>query len=240
VDLFSPLAPPPTDPLVEKTWWAHELLNEAYGVLDIAPRRSHLHQLIGTILSHRTTHANEVTAYRRMRERFPTWEAVRDAPLDELIDCIRTANYPEVKAPSIQRVLARLIAERGEASIDFLEDLSTEEAMRWLTSLPSVGLKTATLVLLFNFKKPVLPVDTHVHRVMQRIGAIGPRVSAERAHDILLARLPKDATVLYNFHTHFYWHGQRVCTWSAPRCGICVLQDRCDYFQGKHQSQKIK
>lgn len=232
VPLPDPHSSTPSESATEKTVWAHERLNEAYGIQEIYARRDRMHQLISTILSHRTTHANETTAYQRMRERFPTWEAVRDAPLPELIETLRTANYPEVKAPNIQRVLARIIAERGEASIDFLEDLSTEEAMTWLMSLPGVGLKTATLVLLFNFEKPVLPVDTHVHRVMQRIGAIGPKVSAERAHGVLLERLPKDATILFNFHRHFYWHGQRVCTWSAPRCGVCVLQRRCDYFQG--------
>ncbi len=111
-----------------------------------------MHELVGTILSHRTTHANEVTAYRTMRERFPTWEAVRDAPLPDLIDAIRTANYPEVKAPYIQQLLTVLIAERGVANIDFLADLTTDEAMQWLTRLPGIGPKTATLLLLQSIR----------------------------------------------------------------------------------------
>ena len=216
--------------LTAKTLTAHERLNELYGVQAIYGRADPMHELVGTILSHRTTHANEVTAYRTMRERFPTWEAVRDAPLPDLIDAIKTANYPEVKAPYIQNLLAHLIRETGVANIDFLRDLPTEEAMKWLTDLPGIGLKTATLLLLFNFQKPVLPVDTHVYRVTQRIGAIGPKVSAEKAHALLLASLPRDATVLFNFHKHFYWHGQRVCTWYSPRCGECVLRDMCDFY----------
>ncbi len=219
-----------TDPAV-KTVQAHELLNQLYGVQDVYGRHDPMHELIGTILSHRTTHANEVTAYRTMRERFPTWEAVRDAPLADLINAIHTANYPEVKAPYIQNVLAVLIAERGNANIDFLRDLSTEAAMTWLTNLPGVGPKTATLLLLFSFQKPVLPVDTHVHRVTQRIGVIGPKVSAEKAHHLLLAYLPADAKTLFNFHKHFYWHGQRVCTWYDPKCGDCVLRDGCDFYR---------
>ncbi|CCH02497.1 HhH-GPD family protein [Fibrella aestuarina BUZ 2] len=215
----------------EKTLLAHERLNEAYGIQPVRGRKDPMHELIGTILSHRTTHANEVTAYRTMRERFPTWEAVRDAPLPDLIDAIQTANYPEIKAPYIQNVLRVLIAERGTANIDFLRELSTEEAMQWLTNLPGIGPKTATLLLLFAFQKPVLPVDTHVHRVTQRIGAIGPKVSAAKAHDLLLSYLPADAPVLFNFHKHFYWHGQRVCTWYNPRCEACVLAPDCDYLQ---------
>lgn len=217
--------------LATKTLEAHERLNEYYGIQDIYGRADPMHELIGTILSHRTTHANEVTAYRTMRERFPTWEQVRDAPLAELIDAIKTANYPEVKAPYIQNLLTHLLRETGAPNIDFLSDMSTEEAMKWLTDLPGIGLKTATLLLLFNFQKPVLPVDTHVHRVTQRVGAIGPKVSAEKAHTLLLSYLPQDATVLFNFHKHFYWHGQRVCTWYYPKCNECVLRTMCDFYQ---------
>ncbi|MGA0560555.1 endonuclease III domain-containing protein [Larkinella sp. VNQ87] len=215
-----------------KTRLVHELLNEHYGVQSIYARLDPMHELIATVLSHRTTHANEVTAFRTMWERFGSWEAIRDAPVDELTDAIKTANYPEVKAPYIQQILTRILAERGKADIDFLRGLDTETAMKWLTALPGVGLKTATLLLLFNFQKPVLPVDTHVHRVTQRLGVIGPKVSAEKAHAILLAYLPQDATVLFNFHKHFYWHGQRVCIWSYPRCPQCVLKGHCDYYAG--------
>ena len=225
------MLPTPAPDLVAKTRDAHARLNEHYGIQAIYGRADPMHELVGTILSHRTTHANEVTAYRTMRERFPSWEAVRDAPLPDLIDAIRAANYPDVKAPYIQNLLAHLIRETGAANIDFLRDLSTEDAMKWLTDLPGIGPKTATLLLLFNFQKPVLPVDTHVHRVTQRIGAIGPKVSADKAHALLLASLPHEAEVLFNFHKHFYWHGQRVCTWYSPKCGACVLQDMCDFYK---------
>ncbi|GAB2569331.1 endonuclease III domain-containing protein [Spirosoma areae] len=221
----------PNVSLAAKTFDAHERLNAAYGIQAIQGYADPMHELIGTILSHRTTHANEVTAYRTLRERFPTWEQVRDAPLSALIDAIQTANYPDVKAPYIQNLLTHLFRETGSANIDFLGDLSTEAAMNWLTTLPGIGLKTATLLLLFTFHKPVLPIDTHVHRVTQRLGLIGPKVSAEKAHSILLAYLPQDALLLFNFHKHFYWHGQRVCTWYYPKCTNCVLRDMCDFYQ---------
>ena len=221
----------PTASLVAKTLAAHKRLNEAYGIQAIQGYADPMHELIGTILSHRTTHANEMTAYRTMRQRFPAWEQVRDAPLPDLIDAIQTANYPEIKAPYIQNLLTHLFRETGTATIDFLGDLSTEAAMKWLTTLPGIGLKTATILLLFTFHKPVLPVDTHVHRVTQRLGLIGPKVSAEKAHSILLAYLPQDALLLFNFHKHFYWHGQRVCTWYSPKCSDCVLQTMCDFYQ---------
>jgi endonuclease-3 len=97
------------------------------------------------MLSHKTTGKNEDLAYARMWEKFGSWEAIRDAPTAELIEAISPANYPEVKAPNIQKALAAIIAERGAAEIDFLSSLPTQEALDWLDKLPGVGVKTATL-----------------------------------------------------------------------------------------------
>lgn len=146
------------------------------------------------------------------------------------------ANWPEVKAPRIKAVLGQIIAERGSANIDFLAEMSVEQSMAWLTALPGVGPKTATLVLLFCFRKPLLPVDTHVHRVSQRIGLIGPKTTAEQAHTLLLNLLPHDADLLWNFHHNLLRHGQRVCVWNTPRCGRCVLRERCDYGQRERRA----
>ncbi|PVY37259.1 endonuclease III domain-containing protein [Pontibacter virosus] len=217
-------------PAEEKTMITHELLNQEYKRLELDPRRSHMHELISTMLSHRTNHADEQKAYYTMLERFGDWEGVLNAPEDELADAVSTTRYPLQKAPQIQQTLRMIKEERGEMNIDFLADLPVEEAMAWLTRLPGVGPKTATLLLLFNFKKPVLPVDTHVFRVSQRVGLIGAKVTANKAHDILLEMLPKDATELFNFHKHLFWHGQKVCTWSYPRCEKCVLNGICNYY----------
>jgi endonuclease III len=221
--------------LKEKTLLAHQRLQELYGEQDLHNRRDSMRELISTMLSHRTNHADEEKAYRLMHERFGSWEGIRDAPLPELIDAIASSRFPEAKAVNIKKVVARILEEKGEANIEFLRDMPLDEAMQWLLSLPGVGLKTATLVLLFNFYKPVLPVDTHVHRVTQRIGVIGPKTSAEKAHDVLLDMLPKDAKVLFNFHKHFFWHGQKICVFSVPRCKKCPLTDICDWYQNNRK-----
>ena len=215
----------------EKATAVYEQLVDTYGERDLSPRREPMHELVSTMLSHRTTHADEERAYYRMMERFKTWEGVRDAPVDELTEAIASSRYPGSKAPNIQKTLTRIIDERGKANIDFLADLSTEDALEWLVALPGVGVKTATLVLLFCFHKPVLPVDTHLHRVSGRLGLIGPKVSAEKAHDELLELLPKDAQVLLTFHKDMLRHGQRVCTYSTPKCERCSLRDLCEYYQ---------
>ena len=220
--------------LMAQAWQIYERLLETYGVLPLKPRRKPMHELISTMLSHRTTERNEALAYDRMWERFGSWEAIRDAPLSELVESIAQSNFAEVKAPNIQETLRRIIAERGEASIDFLQDLPAEAGMRWLTALPGVGIKTATLVLLFCFAKPVLPVDTHVHRVSQRLGLIGPRVNPTAAHPLLQALFPPDAVVLYHYHKHLLKHGQHICPWGTPHCERCSLTELCDWFKANH------
>lgn len=217
--------------LQAKTMRLYELLVQTYGLRQHVPRREPMHELISTMLSHRTTHANEEAAYRRMWERFGSWEGIRDAPVDELTEAIKTSNFPEVKAPNIKKVLAHIIAERGEANIDFLADLPVREALDWLTSLPGVGVKTATLVLLFCFAKPVLPVDSHIHRISGRIGLIGRKVTEAQAHVQLLGLLPHDPPLLYTFHRDMLLHGQQICVWKDPRCYKCPMQEICDYYQ---------
>ncbi|AKD02405.1 endonuclease III [Pontibacter korlensis] len=218
-------------PADEKTLLAHELLNQEYKRLKLESRRTPMHELISTMLSHRTTHKDEETAFYTMLERFGDWEGVMNAPLEELADAIKTTRYPEQKAPQIQQTLRMIKEERGKINIDFLADMPVEEAMNWLTKLPGVGLKTATLLLLFNFKKPVMPVDTHVFRISQRVGLIGAKVTANKAHDLLLKMLPSEPVELYNFHIHMLRHGQRICTFYSPKCEKCVLNGICNYYQ---------
>ncbi|WP_224999669.1 endonuclease III [Cesiribacter sp. SM1] len=217
----------------EKLQESRQRLLSLWGPQQAHSKREPLQELIMTILSHRTDYVSEKKAYERMWERFGSWEGIRDAPLEELIEMIKPASYPEVKAPYIKQTLAQIIAERGAPSLDFLEAMPTQEAMDWLLRLPGVGPKTATLLLLFNFKKPVLPVDTHVHRVSIRVGILPPRTSADKAHKLLLAQLPADADALFTFHKHFFWHGQRVCHAVQPKCYQCVLNDFCSFYQEK-------
>ena len=207
----------------------HKRLVETYG----EPRRQDsmppLDQLVSTILSQNTNDVNRDRAYRHLRERFPTWAQVRDAPVEEVVEAIRPGGLANQKAPRIQKALQRITAERGELSLDFLADMPLEQAREWLMSLDGVGPKTTAIILLFSLGRPAFPVDTHVHRVSQRLGLIGERVSAEKAHELLEARLPPDW--YYAFHLNLVRHGREVCQARSPRCDACVLDDLCDYYQ---------
>jgi endonuclease-3 len=222
---------------VEKALADHQILDHFYGHLPPEPRRTPMRELISTVLSHRTTHADEELAYDRMLEAFGDWAGVEAAPTAELAHAIRTTRWPDTQAPRIQEILRRIRAETGGPfDLDFLADWPLEKGMQWLTDMPGIGLKTASLLLLFNYHKPVLPVDTHVHRVAQRVGFLGPKVSVEKAHSVLLALLPADAETLFNFHKHNYWHGQQICFFLKPNCPRCPLKGFCNYYE-EHYGQ---
>ncbi len=190
--------------------------------------RDPLSMLVNIILSHRTKKEENAAAYYALLERFGSWEGVRDAPTAEVEAAIAPVNWPELKAPRIQAIMRRITAERGELSLDFLCDLPVEEGAAWLGRLEGVGPKTVACVLLFSCRKPILPVDTHVHRTSIRLGLIGPKVSAEAAHPLLQALLPDDPQTIYNYHWGLLRHGQWPCVYGTPRCGECFLTDLCD------------
>ncbi len=202
----------------------HRLLLAEYGDHPWHPRDP-VAVLVSTILSQNTNDVNRDRAFEQLRERFPTWEAVRDAPLEELIDAVRPAGLAPTKTPRIQEALRRITAERGAISLDFLADWGGEEARAWLLSIPGVGPKTAAIVLLFALGKPAFPVDTHIHRVTRRLGLIPEKTSREKAHELLEALVPPD--IYYCFHLNLIEHGRAVCHARNPEHERCVLRDTC-------------
>ncbi len=193
-----------------------------------------LDELINTILSQNTNDLNRDRAYRALRSAFPTWEAVRDAPTKQVVDAIKPAGLANQKGPRIQKVLARITAERGQLDLSFLADMDTAEAKAWLTSLDGVGPKTAAIVLLFALGKPAFPVDTHIHRVTGRLGLIPPKTTADQAHEILEALVPPEW--YHPFHLLVIQHGRRVCKAQRPLCEVCPLQKQCDYYRASVKS----
>lgn len=222
------------DELRMKAMLVYERLVAHYGYRPWKPRRDAMRELVSTMLSHRTTSVQEWAAMDRLLQAYGSWQGIADAPVEGIEAAIHGVNFPEAKARNIKRAL-RIIGERtgGSYNIDFLAERTVEQGMAWLTSLPGVGIKTASLVLLFNFHKEAMPVDSHVHRVSQRIGLIGPRVTPEQAHRDLLLLLPRDPDVYYNFHIALLTHGRRICTWANPKCERCVVNDVCNYYQAR-------
>lgn len=206
----------------------YTLLLERYGHPDWRPDFAPMDELILTILSANTADVNSGRAFERLKATYPDWQAVLDAPLDELTEVIRPAGLGPTKAPRIQAALRRVLAERGAFDISFLTDLPVEEGLAWLTQLEGVGHKTASIVLLFCFGKPAFPVDTHVQRVTQRLGLAGPKDDPARIKALWEALAPADW--FYPLHLNLIRHGREVCHARKPACDLCPLQPHCDHF----------
>jgi endonuclease-3 len=161
----------------------------------------------------------------------PDWLAVESAPLAELIEAIRPGGLAQQKAPRIQAALRTVREARGDHSLEFLGDLSALDARDWLTRIDGIGRKTASVLLLFCFGAPLMPVDRHVERVSQRIGLIGPRTTADDAHEVYLALLEPDQ--MYEAHVNLITHGRRTCHARRPECGRCPVRARCRYVDPK-------
>ena len=219
------------DALRAKAWTVHRLLCEEY---ECPIRYFHdmdpLSELISSLLSHRTRNADSGRAFKALRARFPEWEAVRDAPVAEVEEAIAAVTWPEQKAPRIQHVLREITRLHGELSLDFLAELSVPEARRWLEALPGIGPKTSAATLLFSrLRMPALPVDSHHHRVAQRLGLIPASLDVGPSHSVLEAQLPEGLTAqeVYDNHEVLMLHGQQCCYYRAPACHRCVVYALC-------------
>jgi endonuclease-3 len=195
-------------------------------------------ELVDCILSQSTTDANRDRAFALLKGRFATWEEVRDADPAAVVEAIRPAGLANQKGPRIQQVLRSITEQRGGITLDFLADMSVADAKRWLTSLHGVGPKTAAIVLCFAFNLPAFPVDTHVHRVSQRLGLIGPKVSADQAHPLLEALVPPET--YYQAHLNIIEHGRKVCQARRPLCERCPLTKWCDFYQGLEEKERAR
>lgn len=207
----------------------HERLLAVYGQPVWRVHLAPLDELISTILSQNTNDTNRDRAFEKLRACFPSWEAVRDAPQEDVIDAIRPAGLANQKGPRIQAVLKAIQAARGSLDLSFLADLPAHEAAAWLMQFKGVGPKTAAIVLQFSLNIPAFPVDTHIHRVSGRLGLRPEKMSAEDAHPYLASLFPPES--YYAVHLNLIRLGREVCAARRPNCAACSLQDLCDYYQ---------
>jgi endonuclease III len=184
-------------------------------------------ELVSTILSQNTNDVNRDKAFDSLRVQFPTWEEVRDAQTEAVIEAVRVAGLANQKGPRIQQVLREITAERGSLDLSFLADWDVEEARAWLTKFNGVGPKTAAIVLCFSLGKPAFPVDTHVYRVSGRIGLRPEKMSVEQAHPHLESLFPPET--YYAAHLNIIRLGREICQARKPDCPRCPLNHLCDF-----------
>ncbi len=203
----------------------NQRLKDYYGEPERPTDQSGIDYLVETILSQNTNDINRDKAFNQLKEKYSSWEKVENAERDELIDTIRVAGLGPTKAERIQKSLRIVREDQGKYSLEFIDEMKVEEAKKWLTDIPGIGPKTAAIILCFYFGKPVMPVDTHVHRISQRLGLIPEGTSREKAHEILEERVPND--LIYEFHILLIYHGRKHCKAQHATCCEGPLADLC-------------
>jgi endonuclease III len=202
--------------------WVRSRLRAFYGRPVMQAHGRPLDELVLTVLSQSTNDRNRDVAFARLRQRFDSWDAVRDAAVEEVEEAIRPGGISVVKSRRIQAIL-RAIGEPLE--LDWMRSAGVERSRTLLCSLPGVGRKTAACVLLFSYGLRDVPVDTHVGRVATRLGLLRDGAGSVEQHNAMLALTPRGAEL--ELHVNLLRHGRRVCVARVPRCGECVLASRC-------------
>ncbi len=218
--------------LVQRAGEVHRRLLAFYGRPEWRAPLQPLDELISTILSQNTNDRNRDLAYNRLREALPTWEAVRDADPQTVIEAVRSAGLANQKGPRIQGVLRQISAERGNLDLNFLKELPQAEAHAWLVRFKGVGPKTAAIVLQFSLGMAAFPVDTHVHRVSGRLGLRPPKMNAEQAHPFLAALFA--AEDYGPAHLNIIRLGREMCHARKPECARCPLREICPSATSDH------
>jgi endonuclease III len=194
-----------------------------YGRPVLRPHRAPVDELLLTVLSQNTNDRNRDVAYGRLRERFSSWDEVREAPLAEIEEAIRPGGLAPTKSVRIKQILDA----SGDDDLAHLADVPLDEARAELCALPGVGRKTAACVLLFALGRADPPVDTHVYRVGTRLGLWREKAPFDEAHDELARLCGDDPQFAYETHVLLIRHGRRTCVARAPRCAECPLRRMC-------------
>ncbi len=184
-------------------------------------------ELVSTILSQNTSDLNRDRAFTALCQRFPTWEAVRDARQADVVNAIRIAGLANQKGPRIQNVLREITAERGNLDLSFLAHMPLEDARSWLMKFHGVGPKTAAIVLQFSLNRSAFPVDTHIYRVTGRMGLRPLNMSVEQAHGYLEKVFPPET--YYAVHLNLIRLGREICHPRRPDCPNCPVRRLCEY-----------
>ena len=211
----------------EKARIVYDRLLEHWGLPDWNTLPA-IDELVNTILSQNTNDRNRDIAFAKLKAAFPDWDAVRDAPVEEVIECIRTAGLANQKGPRIQKVLKAVSAAAPDYDLTFLKEKSPDEAKAWLTAFEGVGLKTASIVMVFSLGMPAFPVDTHIYRITGRLGLRPEKMDIDQTHKLMLDLF--DPAVYGPAHVNLILLGRRLCDARKPKCAECFLTDICDYY----------
>jgi endonuclease III len=211
-------------PRADRVRAVRDRLRLAYGIPGQQPHGRPLNELVLTVLSQSTNDRNRDIAFARLRERFASWEEVRDAPVEEVEEAIRPGGLAPTKSRRIKEILEAI---GDDLDLAWLAEATVPEGQAYLTALPGVGRKTAACVLLFSFGLRDVPVDTHVGRVATRLALLRLGAASPEHHDAMTALTPPGQEL--EFHLNLLRHGRHTCHAQRPACGECVLLRMCPF-----------
>ena len=202
-------------------------LEARFGVPRHGKRTSVLAFLINGILSQNTNDRNRDAARERLWERFPSFEALARARTDRIAAAVRPAGLGRQRAETIKRVLSWAKQTFGGYSLESVRKMETDEALSLLSSVKGVGVKTAALVLLFECRRDINPVDTHIARVAKRLGFAPERAAPEKVFRVLQPIIPKGKHL--SAHLNLIRLGREICWARVTRCSECPLFNLCSW-----------
>ena len=202
-------------------------LERAYGVPENGRACDPLDMLVQIILSQATSDTNSDRTFAALKRRFPNWDAVLRARTATIADTIREGGLANQKAAVIRDLLRQIKERHGALDLSFLHDWPTREAAQYLSQFRGIGPKTVACTLLFACRKDIFPLDTHIFRILRRMGLIPQKCTDRRAHEIMNDLVP--AGKFYSFHVNLIRHGRRLCRPRDPLCQRCPVVEYCDY-----------
>ena len=207
----------------------HEKLLEKFGHRTPS-KRDPLDGLILILLSQATSDVNTDRAFSSLKATFPDWKMALDAPTSAIADAIRSGGLANQKAARIKEILRQIWEEQGDFDLGFLHDQSADECEKYLGQFHGVGPKTIACVLMFFLDKPAFAVDTHVFRILRRLGWIREKANVDEAHRVCKTLVPDDYKL--DLHINMIAHGRVTCRADGnggPKCGECVIKPQCDF-----------
>jgi endonuclease-3 len=218
----------PDQSQIKKAQKVYQILFRFYGQPTWRNPLTPLDELMSTILSQNTNDHNRDTAFQNLKNIFPFWEQVRDAPQEEVINAIRSAGLANQKGARMQSILQQITLERGNLDLTFLAEQSAEKARQWLLRFKGVGPKTASIVMQFSLNHSAFPVDTHIYRVSGRLGLRPVKMNVEKTHELMEQLFNPDQ--YSTAHLNIIRLGREICIARKPQCLDCPLQKKCSFY----------
>ena len=211
-------------------------LIERFGIPERRKNSDPVDMLIATILSQNTNDKNSYRAFRNLKDKFNNWEEVAEQTRIKIEKQIKIAGLGKQKSGAIKSFLSSVKKGKGKVSLNYLKDFSDNEILTELTKYDGVGVKTASCVLLFSLKRNICPVDTHVHRTLNRIGIVNTK-TPDKTFLAIKDKIPDG--IAHSFHTNLIRLGREICKPAKPNCSVCPLLKVCNY-DNKNLNSSIK